>query len=161
MEECHLFPGCRALVVLTAVPWKTCLAFAVSDLITRVPGGLGETNKDFRFLLATEDWESHTLSKESHIPQGPPMTAQLKWNFIFSNLPVVYHSVCLLCWDWWSSPLRASSSCGLRYKRSHSLGQQTAGDTGWDATPLLMSVVKQQPGWAEGWPYLKQHPFIS
>lgn len=63
MEEWHWFPGCRVLVVLPAVPWKTCLAFSSPDLITTVPDVLGETQKDFVILLLTEDWESQSLSK--------------------------------------------------------------------------------------------------
>lgn len=77
--------------------------------------------------------------QESHIPQGPMMTAQLKWNFNFSNLPVVYHTICLLCWAWGSLALRASSS-GSRYKVGHSLRQQTAGDTKRDITPLPVTT---------------------
>lgn len=116
--------------------------------------------------LGITDFVQKSDLQESHIPQGPLMTAQQKWSFIFSSLPVVYHTICLLCWAWGSLPLRASSSFSLSYKVGHSFGQQAAGDTKRDMSPLLMTVhwklclsaVRQQPGWAESWLSLKHIP---
>lgn len=114
--------------------------------------------------LVITDFAQESDLQESHIPQGPLMTAQLKWSFIFSNLPVVYHTICLLCWAEGLLPLRASSSFGSRYDVGHSLGQQTAGDTERDTTPPLMTVLWKlcetatRLGW--GLAVLEEHPSI-
>lgn len=49
-----------------------------------------------RRLGITEFAQESALQKR-HIPQGTLMTAQLKWSLAFPNLPVVNHTICLLC----------------------------------------------------------------
>lgn len=49
-----------------------------------------------RRLGITEFAQESALQKR-HIPQGTLMTAQLKRSLAFPNLPVVNHTICLLC----------------------------------------------------------------
>lgn len=153
MEERLLFPGSRALVVLPAAPWRICLAFPASGLVMRVLGWPWSNVERFQIAvghrrLGMAEFAQESALQKRRIPWGTLVTAQLKCSLAFPSLPVVNHTICLLCWAWGSS--QSEPAAALAWGVTSAMiwgGHQERRDPPADDSSGSSAALWSQLGW--------------